>query len=310
MRLRELFESKNLTSIGVCFGRWNPPHKGHKAAWEIASQNDVWFVGTNQNTQDADNPLPYEIKLKAMAAIWPEVAGHVIPEQNLFTLVTEIYKTYGENVILKVATDEDWLTKSLIKYNGVEGAHGKYKFQTIEQAPTPRLSSATALRAAVRAGDREAFSEAAGVSADTDIDGTPFFDLVAHYLLQYPEKVKKVKKLSETKKKSKLSKSATMAMPNFRSWPELDNNNNPYRAFRFGQHMAAAPRENDIPLSGPIGTQFVTSSYTDVEDKIIDAAAKTMGVKHIKHGGKGSQELPDVNSVSPVAKPKKNKYGI
>ena len=199
MKLRQLFEApQRHVTVGVCYGRWNPPHKGHRAAWETAAQFGDFYVGTNQNTSGADDPLPYDVKLKAMAAIWPEVAGHVIPETNLFTLVTKIFGKYGEGVDLKVATDEAWLVNSLLKYNGIEAAHGYYKFNSITHVPTPRLSSATALRAAVRAGDREAFAEAAGVPADTPIHigkkSVPFFDLVEHYLSQYPEKAKKAKK--------------------------------------------------------------------------------------------------------------------
>jgi hypothetical protein len=203
MKLRQLFENRG-NSVGVCFGRWNPPHKGHKAAWEIASSFGTFYVGTNKNTEGPNDPLPYEVKLKAMETIWPEIAGHVIPDQSLFTLVSRIFTKHGENTHLKVATDEEWLTKSLIQYNGKEGAHGYYKFASIEQVPTPRLSSATALRAAVRAGDRDAFSDAAGVDADTPIKigkkTVAFFDLVAHYLAKHPEKVKKVKKVAEHKK--------------------------------------------------------------------------------------------------------------
>jgi uncharacterized protein YoaH (UPF0181 family) len=203
MKLRQLFENRG-NSVGVCFGRWNPPHKGHKAAWEIAASFGTFYVGTNKNTEGPNDPLPYEVKLKAMETIWPEIAGHVIPEQSLFTLVSKIFAKHGEHTHLKVATDEEWLTKSLIQYNGKEGAHGYYKFASIEQVPTPRLSSATALRAAVRAGDRDAFSDAAGVDADTPIKigkkTVAFFDLVAHYLAKHPEKAKKVKKVAEHKK--------------------------------------------------------------------------------------------------------------
>lgn len=199
MKLRQLFENPDQgTTVGVCFGRWNPPHKGHAAAWETAAQFDHFYVGTNKNTQGPNDPLPYEVKLAAMQVIWPDVAGHVIPEQNLFTLCSRIYDKYGESANIKVCTDEDWLTGSLEKYNGKEGAHGYYKFASISQAPTPRLSSATALRSAVRQGDKELFSSAAGVSWDTPIvvDGRKkrFFDVVAHYLKQFPEKVKKAKK--------------------------------------------------------------------------------------------------------------------
>lgn len=190
-------KKKNGMTIGVCFGRWNPPHKGHRAAWEIAAQNDTFYVGTNKNTEGPSDPLPYDVKLNCMETIWPEIKGHVVPEQSLFTLASKVFAKHGEGAHLKVATDEDWLTSSLVKYNGVQGAHGYYKFASIEQVPTPRLSSATALRAAVRAGNRDAFAEAAGVDANTPIrvgaKAIPFFDLVAHYLGKHPEKVKKIK---------------------------------------------------------------------------------------------------------------------
>lgn len=194
-------KKKNSSTIGVCFGRWNPPHKGHRAAWEIAAENDTFYVGTNQNTEGPNDPLPYDIKLKCMETIWPGVKGHVIPEQSLFTLVSKVFAKHGEGVHLKVATDEEWLASSLIKYNGVEGPHGYYKFASIQQVPTPRLSSATALRAAVRAGNREAFSEAAGVDANTPIKigmkAVPFFDLVSSYLEKHPEKPKRAIKAKE-----------------------------------------------------------------------------------------------------------------
>ena len=61
MRLIELFEAAN-NEVAIIFGRFNPPHKGHKAAWEIASQSPVWYVGTNKSTQGPKDPLPFEIK--------------------------------------------------------------------------------------------------------------------------------------------------------------------------------------------------------------------------------------------------------
>jgi hypothetical protein len=190
MRLFELFEA-NVSSVGLIFGRFNPPHKGHKAAWQMASENPVWFVGTNKSTQGPKDPLPYEVKIKAMETIWPEVSKHIAPSQSWLTLASEIYQKYGD-VELRVYTDEDWVLKTLEQYNGKEGAHGGYNFPKITKVPTPRLSSATALRTAVALGDRRAFADAAGVSADTMIDGKPFFDLVAEYLGQYKKESKAV----------------------------------------------------------------------------------------------------------------------
>lgn len=183
MLLRELFEAEQ--SVGLIFGRFNPPHRGHRAAWEMTSENDAWYVGTNKSTQGPKDPLPYDVKVKAMETIWPEVAGHIVPHQSWLTLASEIYDKHGD-VELKIYTDEQWVIKTIVQYNGVEGkSHGYYNFSKITPVATPRLSSATALRKAVADDDREEFASAAGVSADTPVDGVPFFDLVAKYLEQY-----------------------------------------------------------------------------------------------------------------------------
>jgi nicotinamide mononucleotide adenylyltransferase len=196
MLLRELFEDKSSTTVGIIFGRFNPPHQGHRAAWEMAAENDHWFVGTNQSTEGPKDPLPFKIKVEAMKKIFPQIKGNIVAETSWLTLASKVYKDYG-NIILNVYTDEEWVTKTIMQYNGKEGPHGFYKFSNIQQQPTPRLSSATALRDAVIRGDKEAFSQAAGVDADTEVAGQPFFDLVAHYLLPYQNAPKKVAKKKE-----------------------------------------------------------------------------------------------------------------
>ena len=196
MLLRELFEAKN-GEVAIIFGRFNPPHKGHKAAWEMAAKSPVWYVGTNKSTVGPKDPLPFDVKIKAMEAIWPEVASHIVAETSWLTLASKVYEKHGD-VTLYTLTDEDWVTKTLVQYNGKEGPHGFYNFSKIEQRPTPRLSSATALRDAVMKGDRDAFSDAAGVPADLKVAGKPFFDLVAEYLLPYANAPAKAKKTKET----------------------------------------------------------------------------------------------------------------
>ena len=196
MRLRQLFESKG--SVAIIFGRFNPPHKGHKAAWQMASKHPYWYVGTNQSTQGPKDPLPFDVKVQAMTAIWPEVEGHIVAETSWLTLASKVYEEHGD-VTLFCLTDEDWVTKTIVQYNGKEGPHGYYNFPNIKQQPTPRLSSATALRDAVASGSRDAFAHAAGVSAETDVAGHPFFDLVAHYLMPYLNAPKKAPKKAKAK---------------------------------------------------------------------------------------------------------------
>jgi len=201
MRLRQLFEASN-NEVAIIFGRFNPPHMGHKAAWELASKSPVWFVGTNKSTAGPKDPLPYDVKVEAMKTVWPEVEGHIVAETSWLTMASKVYEQYPKATLLCL-TDEDWVTKTIKDYNGKEGPHGYYNFAEIKQKPTPRLSSATALRDAVTKGDRDAFSKAAGVDADTLVDGVPFFDLVAKHLGYYADMEKTYKDKVAAKKAAK-----------------------------------------------------------------------------------------------------------
>lgn len=110
-------------------------------------------------------------------------------------------------------------------------------------------------------------------------------------------------------RESKLRKGSSDALPGMNSWPALNNNNNPYNAYRFGIAMAGAP-ESKTDKHGPNGGDFITMSYTDGDDKILKAAAKQMGIKSSSVASKKSTESTDVHKTSSVAKIKRNRYGI
>jgi hypothetical protein len=109
-----------------------------------------------------------------------------VPSHNIFSLVVKIYQEFGEHIELKICTDEDWIINSLSRYNGISSSHGFFKFANITQHITPRLSSASTLREAVKNGDKELFSDAAGISADTEIEINnrvfKFFDIVGEFI--------------------------------------------------------------------------------------------------------------------------------
>ena len=196
MLLRELFEAPGET-VGLIFGRFNPPHKGHKAAWEMASKETYWYVGTNQSTVGPKDPLPAQVKVLAMETIMPEVSDHIMFSQSWLTLASELYSKHPDATLV-LFTDEAWVPKTIQQYNGKEGPHGTYAFKNIETKPTPRLSSATALRQAVLDNNPKEFEDAAGVPADTIIDvpgeDITFFDMVAKYLEPHREKLLAKKK--------------------------------------------------------------------------------------------------------------------
>ena len=94
--------------------------------------------------------------------------------------------------------------------------------------------------------------------------------------------------------------SATYAFPTMPSA-------NAYAAYRFG--LAMADHTIDYP-EGPTGNSAVIVAYTPEEEEIIKS-----GTRQTAHKGKlvadhGSHEPKSTETQSPVAKPKRNRYGV
>ena len=209
MILRELFESAT-NSVAIIFGRFNPPHFGHVAAWQVAAGFPEWYVGTNQSTQGPKDPLPYNIKIEAMKKLYPKLNGHLVPEQSWFTLATMVYKKHGEVTLYIVtdSTDVKIYLSMIQKQNGVEGPHGYYKFKSIEWAKAERQSEASLVRKAVKENNPKDFEKHSGVSANTVVAGHPYFDLVRHYMLPYMQAEEEKERAAAEKAKIKAEKEA------------------------------------------------------------------------------------------------------
>jgi hypothetical protein len=95
------------------------------------------------------------------------------------------------------------------------------------------------------------------------------------------------------------------AIPNARTFPQMDNS---YELYRFGISMAGVP-ETTAPTS-TIGDVPVIVPYSEGDEEIVRGAEKLHGMKGKKLTGKGSSEAKDVNKTSAVAAIKKNRYGV
>ena len=115
--------------------------------------------------------------------------------------------------------------------------------------------------------------------------------------------------ITEEIKRGKLRKGTRYAVSDIQSYPYLDNNSHPYVAYRFGVALATSPNDVVDPL-GPIGSEFTTFGYSSADQEIINHARKEFGLKTRTHSTTGSEELEKINVISPVAKPKRNKYGV
>ena len=186
MKAYHLTESEQ-DQAAIIFGRFNPPHFGHKAAWDIAASFPIWYVGTNQSTQGPKDPLPFDIKMEAMKTFMPELEDHLVAEQSWFTLASMVYKQHGAVTlhIVTDATDAKIFVPALQKQNGLEGPHGFYKFNDIVWSEAERKSEASKVRQAIKDNNPQDFEKYSGVSANTEVAGHPYFNLVRHYMMPY-----------------------------------------------------------------------------------------------------------------------------
>lgn len=105
-------------------------------------------------------------------------------------------------------------------------------------------------------------------------------------------------------------KSVKDSMPGMSSYDYLDNNNHPYLAYRFGIALAAAPDNETMYPRSPMGSDFTLVDYTEADAEIRKGAEKFLGLDPPRSTGPGSKEVPTTNTKSPVAKTKRNQYGV
>ena len=109
----------------------------------------------------------------------------------------------------------------------------------------------------------------------------------------------------------KMSDDQKAAMQNVSTFPSLNmSTGSAYMNYRFGLAMAGAP---DYPTKADnfIAGDPLLSTYTEAEMEIINMAAQQVGAgTPQKWSNSRSQEMANVQKTSPIAKPKKNKYGV
>ena len=103
------------------------------------------------------------------------------------------------------------------------------------------------------------------------------------------------------------------ALRNAQTFPNLNQSTgSSYMNYRMGIALAGAPNfPTKMEADNWIGGDPLLTAYTDVEQEMVNAAALQVGAgKGQKWSNKRSQEIAGINKSSPVAKPKKNKYGV
>lgn len=121
--------------------------------------------------------------------------------------------------------------------------------------------------------------------------------------------------ISETKiKQGKMTKRQNQATRGVHLFGDAERANSDYTMFRVG--MAAASTDGkkkpDIDAKSWIGKKRAAFPYTQEEADMLKIAYQVAGAVHddLNHGNMNSEELKTTYKTSPVAKPKRNKYGV
>jgi hypothetical protein len=90
--------------------------------------------------------------------------------------------------------------------------------------------------------------------------------------------------------------------------------NSDYTLYRLGLALAATDGKTlpEVDSESWMGKWKITAPYSQADQDMLNMAYKSVNANHedLNKGDMRSQEGPTVNKSSPVAKPKKNKYGI
>ena len=119
--------------------------------------------------------------------------------------------------------------------------------------------------------------------------------------------------LSEVRQ-AKLTKRQQRATRGAHLSSDAEHANSDYTMFRLGMALAMTDGKikPDLDPKSWIGKHKFTNPYTDEEVDMLKIAYKTVGASwhDLNHGDTDSMELSSINNVSPVAAPKKNRYGV
>jgi hypothetical protein len=116
------------------------------------------------------------------------------------------------------------------------------------------------------------------------------------------------------KTQAKITKRQSQSSRGISTYGDAERMSSDYVAFKLGQAMACTDGKTvpEIDAKSWHGKKKTVHPYTEIEQEMFKLAAKAVGADYedLNHGDMESKELDTINTVSTVAKPKRNKYGI
>ena len=119
--------------------------------------------------------------------------------------------------------------------------------------------------------------------------------------------------ISETRD-TKMTKRQNQSTTGVHIYGDSEHVSGDYTSYRLGMAVAGADGKNKLEMDPKswVGKKKTTHPYTQEESDMLKQAYKAVGAEYVdvNKGDMKSKELETTNKVSPVAKPKRNKYGV
>lgn len=140
-----------MKSVVFTYGRFNPPHKGHRLMIEQVIEtarrtNKTPIVVVSHSVGNAKNPLPVENKMRILKRWFPNVT---IMSSSKEMSIAKITQNFNKNSVMIVGQNRENAFKFL-------------PFKKVTVSRTPNAPSATMARAAAAAGNTKAFKNMTG----------------------------------------------------------------------------------------------------------------------------------------------------
>lgn len=135
----EQYLVEEVKEVFFTFGRMNPPTTGHQKlldALATKAGRNPYMVFLSQSTDPKKNPLSYQQKVKHARKMFPKHGRSIILNKKIRTAFDALTLLYGQGynrLNMVVGSDRVAEFETLLnKYNGKEGRHGFYNFETIK----------------------------------------------------------------------------------------------------------------------------------------------------------------------------------
>ena len=147
-----------MKSVVFTYGRFNPPHKGHRLMIEqvietARKSNKTPVVVVSHSTGNSKNPLSVENKMRILKRWFPNVTIVSSAKNRSIAKITE---NFNQNSIMVVGANRQ----------------NSFKFLPFKKVAVPRSNtapSATMARAAAAAGNKNAFKNMTGYNLTNNL---------------------------------------------------------------------------------------------------------------------------------------------